>query len=81
VVVFRGDTVVWPERIDGGTRIQVSVPEKYRRTTPGELSLTVRTDKGGDSALQYIRFVDPPKLTPLPSAGGAIRNIAPTLRK
>jgi hypothetical protein len=57
VVVFRGDVVVHPERIDG-PRIQVSVPEVYRRSTPGELSLTVRTNHGGDSAPKYIRFAE-----------------------
>ena len=63
VVVFRGDVVVWPERVYDAHRIQVSVPEVYRSTTPGELSLTVRTDKGGNSAPMYIRFVAPPVLS------------------
>lgn len=57
VVVFRGDVVVHPERIDG-PRIQVSVPEVYRLKTPGELSLTVRTNRGGNSAPKYIRFAE-----------------------
>lgn len=57
VVVFRGDVVVHPERIDGA-RIQVSVPAVYRLKAPGELSLTVRTNHGGDSAPKYIRFAD-----------------------
>ncbi|HEU4719776.1 MAG TPA: hypothetical protein VFS59_00320 [Gemmatimonadaceae bacterium] len=55
VVVFRGDVVVAPEGMSGGT-VQVTVPEQYRRTTPGELPLTVRTDAGGHSAQKYIRF-------------------------
>lgn len=55
VVVFRGDVVVAPEAMSGGA-VQVTVPEVYRRTTPGELPLTVRTDRGGHSAQQYIRF-------------------------
>ncbi len=57
VVVFRGDVVVHPERIDGA-RIQLSVPEVYRLKTAGELSLTVRTNRGGDSAPKYIRFAE-----------------------
>jgi len=57
VVVFRGDVVVHPERIDG-PRIQLSVPEVYRLKAPGELSLTVRTNRGGDSAPKYIRFAE-----------------------
>jgi hypothetical protein len=81
VVVFRGDTTVWPERVDGGTRIQVSVPPKYRLTSPGEISFTVRTDKGGESAATYIRFTAPPKLTPLPSGAGVIKPNLPNLRK
>lgn len=55
VVVFRGDVVVAPEGMSAGS-VQVTVPEQYRRTTPGELSLTVRTDAGGNSAPKYIRF-------------------------
>jgi hypothetical protein len=57
VVVFRGDVVVHPERLDG-SQIQVSVPEVYRRNTPGELSLTVRTSRGGVSTPSYIRFAE-----------------------
>lgn len=60
-VVFRGDVVVGPERIHDGHLIQVSVPEIYRSKTAGELSLTVRTDRGGDSTRSYIRFKAPPK--------------------
>jgi len=58
VVVFRGDVVVAPERMFDGN-IQVTVPEVYRLKSPGELSLTVRTDKGGNSALSYFKFVPP----------------------
>lgn len=61
-VVFRGDVVVFPERVYGGSKIQVSVPDVYRLTSPGELSLTVRTDKGGNSNEKYIRFVAPIEL-------------------
>lgn len=57
VVVFRGDVVVTPESMSGGA-LHVTVPEVYRRTTPGELSLTVRTDRGGHSAPRYIRFAE-----------------------
>ncbi len=60
VVVFRGDNVVAPERIDG-SRIQVSVPPVYRLTSPGELTLTVRTNRGGASPVSYIRFVEATK--------------------
>jgi len=76
VVVFRGDAVVHPERIDG-PRIQVSVPAVYRRTTPGELSLTVRTDRGGNSASKYIRFAEK-KMQVLPGAG--LRSGPPGMR-
>lgn len=34
------------------------MPEVYRRTTPGELPLIVRTNRGGDSAPKYIRFAE-----------------------
>jgi hypothetical protein len=61
-IVFRGDVVVYPERIYGGTKIQVSVPEVYRLRTPGEIPLAVRTDKGGSSKEKYIRFVAPIEL-------------------
>lgn len=61
-VVFRGDVVVGPERIHDGHLIQVSVPEVYRLKTAGELPLTLRTDKGGESARVYIRFKEPPKM-------------------
>lgn len=81
VVVFRGDTVVWPEQVIGGNRIQVSVPPNYRLSSPGEISFTIRTDKGGNSAPKYIRFVTPPKLTPLPAGTGAIKPNLPNLRK
>jgi hypothetical protein len=60
-VVFRGDIVVAPEAIDGGRMIRVTVPEVYRRETPGELSLTIRTDRGGNSSDVYIKFVEPPR--------------------
>jgi hypothetical protein len=76
VVVFRGDVVVHPERIDG-PRIQVSVPDVYRRTTPGELSLTVRTNRGGDSAPKYIRFAEQ-KMQVVKGAG--IRPDVPAMR-
>jgi hypothetical protein len=76
VVVFRGDVVVHPERIDGA-RIQVSVPEVYRRTTPGELSLTVRTNHGGDSAPKYIRFAEP---TVKVLQGARVRTNVPAIR-
>lgn len=81
VVVFRGDTVVWPERVVDGNRIQVSLPPNYRLSSPGEISFTIRTNKGGDSAPKYIRFVPPPKLTPLPAGAGAIKPNQPNLRK
>ena len=55
VVVFRGDVVVAPEGMSAGS-VQVTVPEKYRLSSPGELPLTVRTDAGGHSAQKYIRF-------------------------
>jgi hypothetical protein len=81
VVVFRGDTVVWPERVIGGNRIQVSVPQNYRLTSPGEISFTIRTDKGGNSAPKYIRFVPAPKLTPLPAGAVTIKPNLQNLRK
>ena len=79
VVVFRGDTVVWPERVIGGNRIQVSVSAKYRLSSAGEISFTVRTDKGGDSTAKYIRFLPAPHSKPVPS--GAIRPNLPILKK
>jgi hypothetical protein len=63
VVVFRGDVVVSPEQVEGH-RIQVTVPEVYRLDAPGELPLSVRTDKGGSSPEVYIRFVQPMTMVP-----------------
>ena len=60
-VVFRGDVVVYPERVTEGHIVQVSVPEKYRLKTAGELPLALRTDRGGASASTFIKFVEPPK--------------------
>ena len=74
-VVFRGDVVVYPERILDGTRVQVSVPEVYRAKSPGELPIALRTDRGGVSSETYIRFVSPSaKVAPatrtnIPSSG------------
>lgn len=80
VVVFRGDTVVWPERVIDGKRIQVSVPPNYRLSSPGEISFTIRTDKGGNSAPVYIRFQAPAKLTPVPAANRALKPALPKLK-
>ncbi len=60
-VVFRGDVVVHFERILDGHLVQISVPDKYRMRTPGQISITLRTDRGGESAPVSIKFVDPPK--------------------
>lgn len=60
-VVFRGDVVVHAERLIDGHIVQVSVPDKYRMKTPGEIQITLRTDRGGESADAWIHFVDPPK--------------------
>jgi hypothetical protein len=72
-VVFRGDVVVFPERVYDGHNIQVTVPEVYRLSTPGELEVQVRTDRGGLSPEVYIRFVAPPQLT---VSSGAMRRAA-----
>jgi hypothetical protein len=90
VVVFRGDVVVAPERIDG-SRIQVSVPAVYRVTTPTEMTLTVRTNRGGPSPVSYIRFVDqevkilqgarigtPAQQIPIDRAGAVVPNAGRT---
>ena len=81
-VVFRGDVVVAPEAMSDG-RIQVAVPEVYRRTTPGELSLTVRTNKGGNSAQSYIKFAAPTKVQIIPTQpilGTDIKTVDPGAR-
>jgi hypothetical protein len=76
VVVFRGDVVVAPERIQG-SQVHLSVPEVYRRDTPGELSLTVRTDRGGESKPSYIRFFER-SVQRLPGSG--VRGERPVVR-
>lgn len=58
-IVYRGDVVVFPRRLDEGHLVLTAVPPVYRRSTPGELPLQVRTDRGGLSNVVYIRFAAP----------------------
>lgn len=66
MVDFRGDTLVKPDRIVGGTTIEVTIPPKYRSTTV-ELSLRIRTDRGGYSNDGYFKPYKPP-VPPTPVA-------------
>jgi hypothetical protein len=58
MVIFRGDTYVRPIRVIDGSQIEVAVPPNYRNAD-GELSLTLRTTRGGESAPQYFKVLKP----------------------
>lgn len=63
---YDGDTrkyaQVTPERIEAGHLVHVRVPENVQRTSPGALTLVVRTLRGAESNRWVpIEFVPPPK--------------------
>lgn len=62
VVIFRGDTYVRPIRVIDGSQIEVAVPPNYRDGN-GELSLTLRTNSGGESEQKYFKVLKPKTLT------------------
>ena len=67
-VGFRDEPdVVHPMRVYEGTTIEVKIPDRFRNHE-GEIPIFLRTDKGGDSALKYIKLSKPPALLVAPHA-------------
>ena len=66
-VGFRDDPdVIYPARVYEGTTIEVKIPDKFRNHE-GEIPIFLRTDKGGDSDVKYIKMVKAPVMLMIPS--------------